>query len=285
MAFSQNQFGALLEGEDNAEVDKLGNIKPSDNDDRPVARPRRTHQPAMSPPSRRARGDQESFETLHKEQHKPDDIERKGRDARRHGAEPAYRGRQYDRRSGEVNPFGTKKKNDQSWGHLEESQVDAATDGLAPNDPDAADGTGDLRAKQQEEEENVMTLDEYMKNRSSPKQSLPPPREANDGKEDPKWKDGVVVHRPDDDDYYSGKDASNKSRTRTRKEKVFIDIDPPRHQPQASRGRGFGRGGGGDRGGRGGRGRGNGRGGARGGRGGRNQNVNLSDANAFPTLG
>jgi plasminogen activator inhibitor 1 RNA-binding protein len=57
----------------------------------------------VSPPSRRARGDQESFETLHKEEHKPDDRERKGRDAnRRHGVEPVTRGRQFDRRSGEV---------------------------------------------------------------------------------------------------------------------------------------------------------------------------------------
>jgi plasminogen activator inhibitor 1 RNA-binding protein len=50
-----------------------------------------------------------------------------------------------------------------------------------------------------------MTLDEYKKNHPSPKQNLPPPRQPNDGKEDPKWKDGVVVHRPDDEDYYAGK--------------------------------------------------------------------------------
>ncbi|ORZ24528.1 hypothetical protein BCR42DRAFT_446464 [Absidia repens] len=285
MSFSQNRFGALLSGDDSAEVDKLGNFKPADNDDeRPAARPRRTHQPAMSPPSRRARAGPEGFDALHKEQHKPDDTERKGRDSHRHGAEPAFRGRQYDRRSGEANSFGTKKKNEQSWGHLEESQLEAATDGLSPNDP-AAEGTGDLRARQQEEDDNVMTLDEYMKNRSAPKKSLPPPREANDGKEDPKWKDGVVVHRADDDDYYSGKESANKGRTRTKKEKVFIDIDPPRHQFQSYRG---GRGGGGEARGRGGRGGGRGgrgRGNSRGGRGGRNENVNLADAHAFPTLG
>lgn len=49
MSFSSNRFGALLAGgDDDVEVDKLGNLKPksSDNDERPAARPRRTHQPA-----------------------------------------------------------------------------------------------------------------------------------------------------------------------------------------------------------------------------------------------
>ncbi|KAI8099436.1 uncharacterized protein BX664DRAFT_321246 [Halteromyces radiatus] len=271
-AYSTNRFGALLLGEEETEVDKLGNTKPSDKEDTRPVRPRRTHQPAMSPPSRRARGDHDTFETLHKEQHQPDDRERKGRDAsRRHGIIPNERGRVFDRRSGEVGALGTKKKNEQSWGHLGQSQIDAYGDTPAPSDPA---GEGNPESPAPEEESNVMTLDEYRKNHPAAKPSLPPPREANDGQEDPKWKDGIIVHRADADDYYSGKESTNKTRIRTKKEKVFIDIDPPRHQPTRGRGGRNDR----SRGNTGRRGRGRG--------GGRNQHsVNLSDASAFPTLG
>lgn len=75
------------------------------------------------------------------------------------------------------------------------------------------------------------------------------------------------------------KETGAKQRTKSKREKVYLEIDQPLRR---TGGGGAGRGGG-RRGGRGGRGGSNTRGGR--GRGGSAINVDVSDANAFPTLG
>ena len=114
-------------------------------------------------------------------------------------------------------------------------------------------------------------------------------RKANEGsKVDKKWASAKALNKDEEEEsYFAGKEAK-APRQRERKEKQTIEIDH-RFQEQ-SRGERGGRGRGGrgefrgDRGGRGGRGRGDFRGGRGGGRG-RDDNVNISDKSAFPSLG
>lgn len=129
-------------------------------------------------------------------------------------------------------------------------------------------------------------------------------RKPNEGqKQDKKWAQAKELKKENDEPaYFAGAEAKAK-REKQRKEKNVIDIDPRFAEPQQRGGREGGRGGrgrgegrgdyrGGDRG-RGGRGRGDrgdgfrgdrrGRGGFRGGRG--DSSVNVSDTNAFPSLG
>ena len=128
------------------------------------------------------------------------------------------------------------------------------------------------------------------------------PRKPNEGNTSTKkFPEGKAISREEEDDFISGTGGKAK-RDRNRKEKNLVELDDARlrDQPREERsrsGRG-GRGGsgrgdfGGERGGRGGRGRGRGgfdgeyRGrGGRGGRGGASHSPNVSDKNAFPSLG
>ncbi|KAI8069391.1 hypothetical protein BC940DRAFT_297614, partial [Gongronella butleri] len=243
MSFTRNPFGAL-QPEDEADVDKLGNTKPSESSD-VQTRSRPTHQPAVSPPSRRFRGqsDDGPVDDGHKEVHKPNDGARGSHDTRRHGNEVPTRGRQFDRTNSKTVPFATKKKDNQSWGHLEASQLEAAQDKLDPNDPDAPDKPAENK---EDTDDQLMTLDEYRKSKPGQGHKL----EARKVDDSGDWKDAVVMQREGDDVYFPGKETSNKQRSRPKKEKVVLEFDVPRHSETSSRGRGEGRGRG--RGGRGG---------------------------------
>ena len=118
-------------------------------------------------------------------------------------------------------------------------------------------------------------------------------RQPNEGsKHDKKWAAAKPLQK-EEDEYVSGKAAKAK-RERERTQKQHLDVDIRYAEPAGrggDRGRGRGRGErGGFRGDRGGRSRGDGfrgrgDGGYRGARGGREASVNLSDENAFPSLG
>ncbi|KAI9852387.1 MAG: hypothetical protein M1838_000909 [Thelocarpon superellum] len=123
-------------------------------------------------------------------------------------------------------------------------------------------------------------------------------------KQDKKWAQAKELKKVEDEDAYIAGAAQKARRERQRKEKTVLDIDQRFVEPSrggheggrggrggSGRGRGEGRGDfrGGERGGRGGRGRGEFRGGrgggGYGGRGGSGASVNVSDTNAFPSLG
>ncbi|KAI8391385.1 uncharacterized protein BYT42DRAFT_542943 [Radiomyces spectabilis] len=279
-----NRFEALL-GDEETEVDKLGNVKPVDKKEDPKTRrdTRKLHtQPAVSPPSRREprgrgdyfRRDNDNAQANEQPRFKSDDREPRQGGRGGFGGGQRGRGRQFDRHSG-TGMVDNEKKINQAWGHLGTSELEAANDYPAAGDPDSSDfhapGTGE------HEEENVKTLDEYKQSlQSAGKPRLPEARAPNEGSDDSKWKDAVPLERNEDDSvFFAGKAQSGKARNKNKKEKVYLDIEQPPHRSQDNRG-GRGRG-------RGGRGRG---GGMRGGRGGRGQrDVNLSDAHAFPTLG
>ena len=124
-------------------------------------------------------------------------------------------------------------------------------------------------------------------------------RKANEGsKQDKKWA-GAKPLQKEEDEYVAGKGGKPK-RERERVQKEFVDVEFTRNEPVnrgGDRGRGRGRsdrggsrGDRGDRGDRGGRGRGDGfrgrgDGSYRGARSGRETSVNVSDENAFPSLG
>ncbi|KAG2350415.1 hypothetical protein BDR05DRAFT_21269 [Suillus weaverae] len=176
----------------------------------------------------------------------------------------------------------------------------AATDAPPTDDwaaPPAAEGaekpqSGEKREKRgdrEEEEDNTLTLDQYLAQQREKENALVPKldvRKPNDGADDDVFK-GAAPLQKDDLDYFSAK-TKTAPKARTKKdEKVFIEIEARFERP--SRG---GRGGrGGDRGGgeRGRGERGRGRGGR--GRGGANGHsysvpaVNVDDETAFPSLG
>ncbi|THH34071.1 hypothetical protein EUX98_g58 [Antrodiella citrinella] len=146
--------------------------------------------------------------------------------------------------------------------------------------------------REPEEEDNTLTLEQYIKQQKEKDLDLVPKletRKANEG-DDSIWKDAVAITKKDEDEdaYFVGK-AKTTTKTRAKKEdKVFLEIDARFERPArgGGRGRGGDRGDRGDRGGdRGDRGRG-GRG--RGGRGRPNGNstpaLNVDDQTAFPSL-
>lgn len=281
MSFSQNRFGVLL-GEEETEIDKLGNIKPVEKKGdapSPTRREQRraatgTRQPAVSPPSRRDRGNRkdvsEATQVSNTESSsRPARPERAGRN------EHTGRGRQFDRHSG-TGIYDNEKKINKGWGEAGTAEFQGAHDVLNPNDPDAAE-TRNSRAE--EPEENTKTLEEYLAEKKDAQSfRLNEARKANEGADDGQWKNAVVLEK-EDDVFFIGKESEAKLRTKNKKEKVFLEIDQPAHRSNDDR-----------RGGRGGRG-GRGRGGNNNGRGGNKSNsrgqssVNLSDAKAFPTLG
>lgn len=187
-----------------------------------------------------------------------------------------------------------------------------ASETSKPIDAEAADTTADVAAPagepqpaaEPEPEDNSRSYADYLAEQAEKKLKLGAPvlsaRKPNEGsKQDKKWAQAKPLSKDEEDaDYIAGK-AEKAKREKQRKEKTMIDVDF-RHAEPAQRGGdrgGRGRGRGGDRG-RGGRGRGEFRGrgdggfrgdggyrgGGRGGRGG-DSSVNVSDENAFPSLG
>lgn len=181
----------------------------------------------------------------------------------------------------------------------------------------SADTTGDLAgpavaaepaaAAEPEPEDNSRSYADYQAELAEKKSKLGAPalqvRKPNEGsKQDKKWAQAKPLSKDEEEaEYIAGKGEKAK-RERQRKEKTTLDVDfryaePARGGGERGRGRGRGGGGGGDRGRgggrgrgefRGGRGEGGYRGGGRGGGGGGGRDgasVNVSDENAFPSLG
>ncbi|KAI8576768.1 hypothetical protein K450DRAFT_255527 [Umbelopsis ramanniana AG] len=190
--------------------------------------------------------------------------------------------RPFDRHSA-TGLVDSEKKVEQSWGHAESAEAEAATDSLKPKDPAAADT--EEAVAEEEPEEQTKTLEEYLASKKAAAAALPEARKPNEGADDSKWKDAVALEKPEEEDFFGGKGLSLKQKNKTKKEKVHVEIEQRFVEENSKRGgfRGERGGRGASRGGqRGGQQRG-GRGGRRGGR--QSASVNLDDATAFPTLG
>jgi len=145
--------------------------------------------------------------------------------------------------------------------------------------------------REEEEEDNTLTLDQYLAQKKE-KEALalpqkPQARQANEGADGDLWKDAVALEKGEDDAYFAGKGKSAPKARAKKEEKVYLEIDGRFERPaRGGRGRGDGRGRGEGRG-RGARGVG-GRGGPRGGAGRQNgasqPTVNVDDQAAFPSL-
>ncbi|PSR72368.1 hypothetical protein PHLCEN_2v11711 [Hermanssonia centrifuga] len=192
----------------------------------------------------------------------------------------------------QVESFGAVPSTE-GWGPepTSESWAPAADATTAENGAPAAEGEKpegrQRREREPEEEDNTLTLEEYLKQQKEKELEVVPKletRKANEG-DDSIWKDAVAVTKKDEEEsaYFVGKTKANATKARPKKEeKVFLEIDARFERP--ARG---GRGGrGGDRGDRPPR-------GGRGGRGGRGRGANagsnvraldVDDQTAFPSL-
>jgi len=97
----------------------------------------------------------------------------------------------------------------QDWGTPAEAPVDAWGDAATPADGEAKPEGGRARKeKEAEEEDNTLTLEQYMtqqKEKESAVPKLESVRKANDGAEDV-WKGAVALTKNDDEEsYYVGK--------------------------------------------------------------------------------
>ena len=192
------------------------------------------------------------------------------------------------------------------WNAAKENAWDPTSE-AKPLDVEAVDTTADVAApagvpepaaEEPEPEDNSRSYADYLAEQAEKKLKLGggtlEARKPNEGsKQDKKWAQAKALSKDEEEEFISGKGEKAK-KERQRKEKTTLDVDFRYAEPaRGGEGRGRGRGRGGDRG-RGGRGRGDYRGRAdgfrgdsfRGGRGGRDGgSVNVSDENAFPTLG
>ncbi|KAF8591871.1 hypothetical protein K439DRAFT_1643873 [Ramaria rubella] len=192
---------------------------------------------------------------------------------------------------------------DNTWGATTDTPAEtgdtwggAVTDN-ADNKDVAVNGTAPRESRRsdfkEEEEDNSLTLDEYLAQKAKAEGTAVPKieavRRANEGVDESLWKDAVPLSKAkEEDNYFVGKTKSAPKARAKKEEKVHIEIEARFERPDRGRGRG-GRGGrGGDRGGdrpRGGGGR--GRGGPRGGAHENvpaQQDVNVADQSAFPSL-
>ncbi|KAG1755234.1 uncharacterized protein EDB91DRAFT_1233985 [Suillus paluster] len=194
------------------------------------------------------------------------------------GGDRGGRGRPFDRHSA-TGKTDSDKKLHNGWGG-DDGETERKTEEAATIDA-AADATGALnererRGDREEEEDDTLTLDQYLAQQREKENALVPKlevRKPNDGVDDDVFKGAAPITKKEDLEYFAAKTKSAPKARTKKDEKVFIEIEARFERPNRG-GRG-GRGGdrGGDRGSRGdrgGRGRGSGRG-----RGG---------ANGFPTL-
>lgn len=163
-------------------------------------------------------------------------------------------------------------------------------DATIPGTPNATNGNSETRRPKEkdEEEDNSLTLDEYLAKKAKAEAAAVPKletvRQANEGVDESLWKDTVPLAKGEkESNYFVGKAKSAPKIRPKKEEKIHIEIDA--HFERPSRG---GRGGrGGDRGGERGRGApfGRGRGGSRSGpRENVQLDVNVADPSAFPSL-
>ncbi|KAH0838334.1 hypothetical protein J3R83DRAFT_6613 [Lanmaoa asiatica] len=246
-------------------------------------------------------------------QRRSDGERREGRGRGRGGGARGGRGRTYDRHSA-TGKTDSDKKIHNGWGgddgnaelKVEEAATnDAAAesggmnDWAAPADTSAGDwgappqnpapeqspdvekpDSARRKDRDQEEEDNTLTLDQYLTQQREKEIALLPKletRKANEGTEDTIWHGATRLEKGEGETYFSGKTKSAPKARTEKKEKVFLEIDAHFDRPQRG-----GRGRGGDRGegrGRGGRGR-----GGRGRSNGTAADVRVDDETAFPSL-
>ncbi|KAJ7070988.1 hypothetical protein C8F01DRAFT_1244659 [Mycena amicta] len=242
-------------------------------------------------------------------QDKKSDVRGRGRGGASRGG-PRGRGRQFDKHS-QTGKVDSDKKINQGWGAQEgnaelKAEEAAISDANAEAAPAAADwgspagatdwaspaaDAGDKpvdrdarpprREREPEEEDNTLTLDQYLAQQKD-KESLVVPkldglRKANDGNT---WKDVVALEKTESDAYFVGKTKATPKARAKKEEKVFIEIDGRFERPSRGGPRGGGARGGDTRG-RGSRGVARGRGGGapRG-----SAAVDVDDEKAFPSL-
>lgn len=144
------------------------------------------------------------------------------------------------------------------------------------------------REREQEEEDNTLTFDQYLAQKAEKEASLLPKleaRKANEGADDSLWKDAVQVQKGEDEEAYFATKRKSAPKARTeKKEKVFLEIEARFERPDRGGRGGRARGDRGERGSRPGRGRGGDDGARRGGRSYGPQAVNVDDEKAFPSL-
>ena len=135
--------------------------------------------------------------------------------------------------------------------------------------------------RKEEEEDNTLTLDQYLAQQKEKEGSLVPKLEGG-RKVEENWKDVVPLQKVEEETYFVGKTKAAPKAKAKKEEKIYLEIDAKFERPNRGGPRG-GRGGGDRRGG----GRG-GRGGPRGGGAGRQASgaaaVNVDDETAFPSL-
>jgi len=182
--------------------------------------------------------------------------------------------------------------NEDGWGTTAETP--AATNTAAAEGGEETGGRKGRRFEE-EEEDNTLTLDQYLAQRKEKENELLPKlegvRKANEGSDETLWKNAVQVAKNDEEgSYFVGKTKSAPKARAKKAEKEVIEIEAKFERPARGGGRGRGRGDGGDRGERRG-GRGRGRGGDRGanrsfghGGGAPTSNINMDDQSAFPSL-
>ncbi|KAJ3130714.1 hypothetical protein HK101_004968, partial [Irineochytrium annulatum] len=170
------------------------------------------------------------------------------------GGGGGYRGREFDRHSANARYDGEKKDvaGKGSWGNPVTAEGEAAKDseaveGDAPKENGEEAGKADAAAAPAPEpEENFKTLEQYIAEREA---SKPAPavtaRKANEGSDDAQWKDAVVVHKKEEDEYFSANKGAKAKKVKEVKTKVALDIEQRfNDEPQSFRGgRGGGRGG------------------------------------------
>ncbi|KJA29197.1 hypothetical protein HYPSUDRAFT_61230 [Hypholoma sublateritium FD-334 SS-4] len=172
------------------------------------------------------------------------------------------------------------------WGGAE-TTVDAWTAAATTEtaDAEAKPERRPRRDAEPEEEDNTLTLDQYLAQQKDKDTIVPKleTRKANDGADDI-FKDAVALTKNEEEEtYFVGKSKSAPKARAKKEEKVYLEIDARFERPDRGGGRGRGRGEarGGDRA-RGTRGRGAPRGGRQNGN--SAPTVNVDDQTAFPSL-
>ncbi|KAK0208314.1 hypothetical protein DFS33DRAFT_1302693 [Desarmillaria ectypa] len=160
----------------------------------------------------------------------------------------------------------------------ETSAADATADSAAPADKPP-------RKEREEEEDNTLTLDQYLAQQKSKEGILPRPeaRKANEGAEGDLFKGATLLSKPEEEEsYYVGKAKPSAKARAKKEEKVYLEIDARFDRPSPRGGRSRGRGG---------EGRGSARGGRGGNRGAHNGTapsaapiISVDDETAFPSL-
>ncbi|EPZ33912.1 hypothetical protein O9G_002475 [Rozella allomycis CSF55] len=138
-----------------------------------------------------------------------------------------FRGRDFDRRSGtgrsEQKKEGAGRGN---WGKtVEETQEQI------PQEENVQTPEPEIPEEPKVEEPPKKTIDEYYAEKQKVNVALPPPRKANDGKFDPKWKDAVVFER-EDEVFLATEEKTKARKTKAKAAKQFIEIDIQTRTPR-----------------------------------------------------